>query len=346
MKEVKIASKEKLLKYLGQTIDNKTLVELFGSSTNKKTYQKAKRVTNTLKATLLKRASLACVVIDLTGGRYEIKEIFENKVPEKIQRINNRDSSEKIILIKILKFFIENQEGILLKDLNEKISNYSNILKTHKDDKDSKIIDNFTHILKSGKLAQLQTEGISNIVNNIIKILEDLKVLNCYKVYYQYNKNYEFFEVSEEIDLEITKKIPNRIINPYNLEHNDFIKTLNIGKVYSMTKIIDIDAERAEYVMTYVDECDELNLDIDIELIKSLRKSFRYIHCKKIQESIDYFIEKELNLLLHYKNGDKDDVLKICKELFDKKNSLMNLDFWTYLIFSIWKAQKKSLGMD
>lgn len=62
-----------------------------------------------MKSSLLKRASLVCVICDLYGGKYKIVEILKNKIPEKIQRVNNRDKAEKIILSMILSNIINNQ---------------------------------------------------------------------------------------------------------------------------------------------------------------------------------------------------------------------------------------------
>ena len=62
-------------------INNDELVKLFGTKKNKITYQKHGKVTNSMKNTMLGKASRYCNIVDLGRGKYEILEIYDYPKP-------------------------------------------------------------------------------------------------------------------------------------------------------------------------------------------------------------------------------------------------------------------------
>jgi hypothetical protein len=69
-------------------INNEKLVNLFGSKKNIEYYNKNKKINNTTKETLLKRAYCQCEILELGNGEYEIKKIRENELPQSFYLLN------------------------------------------------------------------------------------------------------------------------------------------------------------------------------------------------------------------------------------------------------------------
>lgn len=60
----------------GQIINNKELVEMFGTEKNKKYYKEKRKVTNTMKKHILRKANLYIEIKDLTRGKYLIEKVY------------------------------------------------------------------------------------------------------------------------------------------------------------------------------------------------------------------------------------------------------------------------------
>lgn len=167
------------------TFTTKEMVELFGTSNIKKTYEKQKQLKGGNKETVLKNASLVCDIEQLGDGVYKVINVFDKPLPTAFNKLKQGmyQYISPIILSKLLSEHDENNKITLpLMEYARYIEmiNQNYIPFKH----------NQTHVSKLMNIWETTTyeffekvdDGIAYYIQNALKLLQEADVLKWYKV--------------------------------------------------------------------------------------------------------------------------------------------------------------------
>ena len=241
-----------------QIINTSQLVDLFGSPTNKKTYKKNKKIANSTRDSLIKKASQYCIIEPLGDGQFKIKKILDFSLNKKIVKFLNSpvDNLFKTILLKVVTYAIlsqSNENNGLSFRLMKYARDFSLINENYQILKYSDNI-NKQNMLDTINVSEVSMMDFYNSVDNsindalldILNVLADVHAISLTKnmlILIKKDEHGNFFKkrASEKEEGIITKAIDNFIITHDIQNYNDLFYGQYIKPKFEayMNKILD-----------------------------------------------------------------------------------------------------------
>ena len=238
-------------------INSETLVEWFGSQANKDYFKKRRKIPNTTKVVLLKRAVCKCDIEDVGRGKYMIHSVHEEEIPYSMYEINKGVVQYLAPMILSELLYTDYIDGVTILNLANAVGIINRNYRTIKSNKK----------LTSKKL-ELDIENIHNyyhVVDSAIKYyiiysLKKLKSCGCL--------------LFDEPYMVVTKKTE-------NIEHT--IKSTKIENIIDCR--IATGSEGAKYSELIEEAMDELKIpDLKEAYFGSKRSAFSELMKEKIKE--------------------------------------------------------------
>lgn len=168
-----------------QILNNDELVMIWGTESNKNNYKKNKKVTGSMKKSLLDRARMECEIEDLGRGKYKIIKIREVPIPKTMVDIENTiyECLCPLILYNSISSYHNKENKLeisLIKYYNllQNISNNYNKIRYGSKDSCEKLdidIQNHKDFFKES------SSFLKRTLENSLNYLEKMKTTKCYK---------------------------------------------------------------------------------------------------------------------------------------------------------------------
>lgn len=281
-------------------INNDELVKLFGTKKNKITYQKHGKVTNSMKNTMLGKASRYCNIVDLGRGKYEILEIYDYPKPAVLSKLKSGlyKYISPLILLKLLNGHDENNKvvfplldwALFIEMVNQ---NYKPV-KYNQAEASGHLNISLTIIRE---FFEKVDDSIRYYMENALRYLQSANVLKWYKIPMVRKRVVERTYMENDPDIYFTCRYVDMMatdeeVNFINLLENEIDKELDIKtkmeryygekagmykeKLYTKLKMMDIlyfyDGYQVFY--TSLDRCKELLKEFTFRNEKTLIKDF------------------------------------------------------------------------